>query len=167
MESRGWSNRTLKILHLHSYHPFHSITPLLFATCYSQFLPHSTMKLIANIHHKPGNDQAGMKQMCKTFAMHLDQGLPFIPFSNKKQQQQKQRSVGLFACFTECTKHQKNLSVYKEHYAQREDEAFPEVQSKPGWGSDVSKEGPHVAASPSALACGSNRMLVLESCCEN
>lgn len=34
-------------------------------------------------------------------------------------------------------------------------------------GSDVSKEGQDVAASPCPLVCGSNRMLVLESCFEN
>lgn len=42
------------------------------------------MKLIANIYHKPGNNQAGMKQMCKTFAMHLDQDLPSVIRNNNK-----------------------------------------------------------------------------------
>ena len=34
-------------------------------------------------------------------------------------------------------------------------------------GSDISKEGQDAAASPCLLVCGSNRMLVLESCFEN
>lgn len=51
MESKGWSNRTLKILHLHSYHPFHSITPLLL--CHLSLPVPNTQHYKANCQHTP------------------------------------------------------------------------------------------------------------------
>lgn len=47
------------------------------ASSHSQFLMHSTTMLSANIHHKRGNNHAGMQQKCETFAMHVDWNLPF------------------------------------------------------------------------------------------
>lgn len=51
MESKGWSNRTLKILHRHSYHPFHSITPLLL--CHLSLPVPNTQHYKANCQHTP------------------------------------------------------------------------------------------------------------------